>query len=61
MIEILRKHAEHIARSAIATVLPDVAVKEALEGIKFPGSVYVVAVGKAAWQMANSATACLSD
>lgn len=61
MNKLLRGHAEHIARSAIATVLPDVAVKEALEGIKFPGSVYVVAVGKAAWQMANSATACLSD
>ena len=61
MIEMLRKHAEHIARSAIAAVLPDVAVKEALTGVEFPGRVFVVAVGKAAWQMANSAVACMSD
>lgn len=61
MIEMLRKHAEHIARSAIAAVLPDVAVKEALGNVKFPGRVYVVAVGKAAWKMASSAAECIPD
>lgn len=61
MNKLLREHAEHIARSAIAAVLPDVAVKEALTGVEFPGRVFMVAVGKAAWQMANSAVACMSD
>jgi len=55
----LRKDAETIARSAIASVLPDRAVQRALEGMAFPGRVYLVAAGKAAWQMARAAADCL--
>ena len=55
----LRQDAEIIARSAIASVLPDRAVQRALEGMAFPGRVYLVAAGKAAWQMARAAADCL--
>ena len=61
MNEILRKDAEKIVQAAITDVLPDTAVKQALTGVEFPGRVFVVAVGKAAWQMANSAVACMAD
>jgi len=51
----LRNHADTIIRSAIGAVLPDKAVRRALEGKEFPGRVVLVAAGKAAWQMANAA------
>jgi len=51
----MRKLADTIIRSAIAAVLPDEAVRRALEGKEFPGRVILVAVGKAAWQMAKAA------
>lgn len=52
----LRKDAEAIARGAIAAVCPDEAVRRALKNITFSGRLYVVAVGKAAWQMADAAS-----
>lgn len=55
MNEILRKDAETIARGAIRAVCPDEAVRRALENVKLTGEVYLVAVGKAAWQMAAAA------
>ena len=55
----LRADAERIVRRAIASVLPDRAVERALEGMEFPGRVFVAAVGKAAWQMARTAVDCL--
>ena len=61
MNSILRTHAEQIARGAIAAVLPDAAVKAALENTNFPGRVILIAVGKAAWQMAKSAKEYLRD
>ncbi|MCH5275058.1 MAG: glycerate kinase [Lachnospiraceae bacterium] len=51
----LRHDAEQILRGAIRAVTPDTAVKKALEGKEFTGRIYVVAVGKAAWRMAQSA------
>lgn len=51
----LRHDAEQILRGAIQAVTPDTAVKKALEGKEFTGRIYVVAVGKAAWRMAQSA------
>ena len=45
----LRKDAEDIARSAIK------AVKRALADFKPEGRVFLAAVGKAAWQMAQAA------
>lgn len=52
----LRKDADYIIKESIEKVLPDVAVKRALSGKTFEGGkLYLVAVGKAAWQMARAA------
>lgn len=55
----LRADGELVIRRAVAAVLPDEAVRRALENVHFPGRVFLVAVGKAAWQMANAALTCL--
>jgi len=55
MTDRLRQDAEAIALSAIDAVRPDEAVKRALENVTLSDSVYLVAVGKAAWQMAQAA------
>lgn len=55
----LRTHADAIIRASLQAVLPDEAVKRALSGRTFPGRVVLVAVGKAAWQMAKAAYDCL--
>jgi len=57
----MRGDANTIIREAIQRVLPDSAVKRALEGKTFPGKVVLVAAGKAAWQMANTAYECLGN
>lgn len=57
----LRKTADLIIKEAIASALPDAAVKRALSGRCFPGSVYIVAIGKAAWQMASAVAAVLGE
>ena len=57
----LRKDAESIARAAITSVLPDRAVERALAGMAFPGRVFLVAAGKAAWQMSRAAVRCLQS
>lgn len=51
----LRNDAFSIALAAIDAVKPDEAVKRALADISLTGNVYLVAVGKAAWQMAAAA------
>ena len=55
MNEKLRADAEYIARTAIEAVKPDEAVRRALEKAELSSDVYLVAVGKAAWQMAAAA------
>ena len=55
MAQNLRQQAKTIVSEAIAAVLPDEAVVRALEERDFPGEVILVAVGKAAWQMAKAA------
>ena len=55
MNETLRAQAESAVRAAIAAVLPDEAVSRALRGARFPGRVFLVAAGKAAWRMAAAA------
>ncbi len=58
----LRKDAEMIMEEAIRRVLPDEAVRQALENKSFgPGKLYVVAAGKAAWQMAKTAADILGE
>ncbi len=51
----LRNDADLIIAEAIQSALPDAAVKRALKNKSFPGRVFLVAVGKAAWQMASAA------
>lgn len=60
-VDNLRADAEKIITRAIAAVLPDAAVERALKGKTFLGRVYLVAAGKAAWQMSHAARACLQD
>ena len=56
----LRADAETIMHSAIRASLPDAAVAKALEHKRFGrGKIVVVAIGKAAWQMAKTATGIL--
>ncbi len=56
----LRQDADFIIRESIKKVLPNEAVLQALKEKTFPsGNIYVVAAGKAAWEMANTASAVL--
>ena len=55
----LRLDAEEIMQRTIADVLPDRAVCEALKKLELTGRVFVLAVGKAAWVMAQTAERCL--
>lgn len=57
----LRGDAERIVRAAINGVLPDAAVKNALFSMRLPERVYIVAVGKAAWDMAKAAADVLGE
>ena len=57
----LRRDADAIVRASIAAVLPDAAVRRALENADFPGRVLLVAAGKAAWQMAKTASDALGE
>lgn len=58
----IRQDADFIIQESIQKVLPNEAVKQALKGKKFAtGEIYVVAAGKAAWEMANTASAVLQD
>lgn len=56
MNNLLRSHAQQIMLSSIHAVLPDNAVRNALQGFAPPkGKTVLVAAGKAAWQMASAA------
>jgi len=57
----IKKDAITIINTAIKDVLPDEAVKKALENKSFPGKIIVVSIGKAAWTMANAAHEILKD
>ena len=61
MDQLLYRDANAIIKSSIDAVKPDEAVTRALSNAKFPGRVLLVAAGKAAWQMAKTAYACLGD
>ena len=51
----LRTQAEQIVRSAVDAVKPDAAVRSILVQSPLQGNVYLIAVGKAAWKMAEAA------
>ena len=54
--------AQTIIQEALTACLPDQAVRRALEGRTFgAGRVFLVAAGKAAWQMADCAARLLGD
>lgn len=57
--EQLRNDILDIAMYAIDRAKPDAAVKEALDKLQIEGAIYLVSVGKAAWQMADAAVKCL--
>lgn len=57
----LRSDAERIWSRAIEAVQPEQAVMRALAGRTFAGKLHLIAIGKAAWTMANAAYAELGD
>jgi len=61
MIQALRHDADVIIQKAIQAVQPDEAVHAALKELHPAGRVILVAVGKAAWQMANTAVSSLGN
>lgn len=61
MNERLRRDSEAIVRAAVASVLPDRAVERALRRMQFPGRVYLVAAGKAAWHPWHAPTQAAAE
>lgn len=57
----LRSDAERIWTAALTAVQPDRAVRRALEKASLTGRLHLVAIGKAAWPMANAAQKVLGD
>jgi len=57
----IRSDADFIIERAIASAMPDEAVRKALSAVELPEKVYLVAIGKAAAQMAKAAYAQLGD
>ena len=58
----LRQDADGIIKESFAAILPDAAVRRALAGRTFgSGRIVLVAVGKAAWQMARAAADALGE
>lgn len=53
--------AQTIYKNAINAARPDNAVRSALDGLTINGRLHIVAVGKAAWQMAKTAVEVLGD
>ncbi|BBE30295.1 D-glycerate 2-kinase [Tepiditoga spiralis] len=51
----MKKDALNIIKNSINDVLPNVSVENFLKDKKFEGNIYTLAIGKAAWEMANSA------
>ena len=60
-MQTVKADAQQIWQQAIRAVQPDQAVKRALERVSFSGAVHLVAIGKAAWSMANAAHEALGS
>ena len=61
MDKVLREEAEKIIYTALQAVQPDEAVRRTLKDYRFSsGRKILVAIGKAAWQMAKAATDTLN-
>jgi hydroxypyruvate reductase len=57
----LYKDARTLIDKAIEANLPEEAVRNALKSREFSKNIYLVAIGKAAWRMANSACEVMKD
>ena len=58
----LREHADKIIHAALNAAMPDTAVRAALEKTRFSdGTIVLIAVGKAGWQMAKAAADQMGD
>ena len=58
----MRKDAAQIMQASLHAVLPDAAVRRALQAFRQPkGRLVMVALGKAAWQMAHAASDALGN
>ena len=58
----LQEHAGKVISAALHAAMPDTAVKAALQKLpKTEGELLLVAIGKAAWQMASAAHSLLGD
>lgn len=57
----MRMDAQTIIQDALSAVLPDESVRRVLSSQTFSGRVILIAVGKAAWQMANAAYKCMGE
>ncbi len=58
----LRQDAQIIIDNALRAAMPDAAVKKALQHFELPkGRLVLISVGKAAWQMAQTAAVLLGD
>ena len=57
----MREDALKIINDSIESVLPEASVMKALENKKFDGNIVVVAIGKAAWNMADATKKAIGD
>ncbi|MBF7096636.1 glycerate kinase type-2 family protein [Alkalibacter mobilis] len=57
----VREDAMTVIQESIKAVLPDVAVRRALDDKEFNTNVYVIAIGKAAWNMAKATSDALGN
>lgn len=60
-MEQIKKDAIKIVENAIEAVLPEAAVKKALSSQKFYKPITLIAIGKAAWSMANATYSILGN
>lgn len=57
----MHEDARKIIKQTIADVMPDRAVRNSLNKLRLNGNIYIIAIGKAAWEMAQTASAFLKD
>ena len=61
MQNLLKNHAKAIYETAIKENMPNAAVKKALENAELSGRIVLVSIGKAGWEMANTAYRLLGE
>ena len=61
MATALRRDADVMIQRILSENMPQKSVQQALEGHRFSGNIYLIAIGKAAWTMAKAAADFLGD